>query len=536
MFSVSIGVRAIKYCVVDDEPSPSYANLAPGFVHPTDPLGEGGHLQHEIGYQLAVGAFASHYNDCIQTQHKTHEERTMSRWATIVLMLTFFGMANVRAADEPRRQPNFVFIIADDLGWADVAFHGGNTPTPQLDRLAQEGLELTRHYVAPVCSPTRAGLLSGRYWSRFGVTTPTNTRALPWDTVTLPGALRSIGYETCLTGKWHLGSLPECGPNHFGFDHSYGSLAGGISPWNHFYKKGPFTRTWHRNEDLLEEQGHVTDLLAAEAIRWIEGRSDSPFFLYVPFTAVHLPIKEPEAWLARVPDSIQGDVPRHYAACVMHLDDAVGRIVAALERTDKRRNTLLVFTSDNGGSTVENNDLKYPDDNCPNGKLPGNNLPWRGGKGNLYEGGIRVPTIVSWPGHVQPGKANSPVQIIDWMPTFCALAGYEPAENLKWDGVSIARLLTEGTEPPQRPLYTAGPRGRSRSLHLGDWKLIVHSQGDAREIELFHLKRDPAETINQAGQHPEQVESLLNMLEEIASRDGDAVVEPRRPPRVPGGP
>jgi arylsulfatase A-like enzyme len=444
---------------------------------------------------------------------------------TFVLMLALHGMTTVRAGDEPERQPNFVFIIADDLGWADVAFHGGNTPTPHFDRLAEEGLELTRHYVAPVCSPTRAGLLTGRCWSRFGVTTPTNVRALPWDTVTLPRALRSVGYDTCLTGKWHLGSLPECGPNHFGFDHSYGSLAGGISPWNHFYKKGPFSRTWHRNEKLVEEQGHVTDLLAAEAIRWIEGRGESPFYLYVPFTAVHLPIKEPDAWLARVPDSIKGDVPRHYAACVMHLDDAVGRIVAALERTGKRDNTLLVFTSDNGGSTVENNDLKYPDDDCPDGKLPGDNSPWRGGKGNLYEGGIRVPTIVQWPGQVQRGKVNSPVQIIDWMPTFCALAGYKPAEDLKWDGANVATLLTGQAERLERPLYTAGPRWRSRSLHLGDWKLIVHGEGDALKVELFNLRLDPAETTNRAGQHRQQAAELLKILEDIAARDRDAVVE-----------
>ena len=156
---------------------------------------------------------------------------------------------------ETTAPPNIVFIMADDLGWADVAFHGGNTPTPHLDRLAEEGLELTQHYVAPVCSPTRTGLLTGRCWSRFGITTPTNELALPPDTVTLPRALQSVGYDTCLVGKWHLGSLPKWGPNHFGFDHSYGSLAGGISPWNHFYKKGPYSVTWHRNETLIEETG-----------------------------------------------------------------------------------------------------------------------------------------------------------------------------------------------------------------------------------------------------------------------------------------
>ena len=144
--------------------------------------------------------------------------------------------------------PNIVFIMADDLGWADVGFHGGETPTPVLDLLAKTGVELTQHYVAPVCTPTRVGLLTGRYWSRFGVTTPKNERSLPFETVTLASALREAGYATCLTGKWHLGSLPPWGPNHFGFDHSYGSLAGGVNSYGHYYKKGPYSNTWHRNE------------------------------------------------------------------------------------------------------------------------------------------------------------------------------------------------------------------------------------------------------------------------------------------------
>lgn len=445
-----------------------------------------------------------------------------------LIALTCFGVGNWSmdgAAAEPK-PPHFVFIMADDLGWADVAFHGGRVPTPNLDRLAREGLELTQHYVAPVCSPTRAGLMTGRCWSRFGVTNPQNERALPWDTVTLPRALKSVGYDTCLTGKWHLGSRPDQGPNHFGFEHSYGSLAGGVSPWNHRYKQGPFTRTWHRNETLLEEPGHVTDLIAAEAVRWIESRGERPFFLYVPFTAVHLPIKEPDEWLRRVPESIHGDVPRHYAACVMHLDDAVGRIIAALDRTRQRENTLLVFTSDNGGSTVENNDLKYPDDHCPSGKLVGNNQPWRGQKGDLYEGGTRVPTIVSWPGRAKPGKVHTPVQITDWMPTLCSIAGYTPERDLKWDGTNLRSLLTDHAELAERPLYAVAPGWRSRSLRLGHWKLIVHGRGDARTIELFDLAADPAEAHNLADRQPERAQQLLAKLNEVAAHDRDAVAGP----------
>ena len=443
---------------------------------------------------------------------------------TTCLLCLSIRTANCEQKPPAGRVPNIVLILADDLGWADVGFHNGSAPTPQLDRLAREGLELSQHYVAPVCSPTRTGLLTGRCWSRFGVTSPQNERALPWDTVTLPKALQDQGYDTCLTGKWHLGSLPEQGPNHFGFAHSYGSLAGGVSPWNHRYKQGPYTNTWHRNEKLIEEQGHVTDLVTAEAVQWLNGRKEKPFFLYVPFTAVHLPIKEPAEWLKRVPEKIQGDVPRHYAACVMHLDDAVGRIVAALEKNGQRKNTLIVFTSDNGGSTAENNDLKYPDDNCPNGKLTGNNFPLRGQKGTLYEGGTRVPTIVQWPGRIGAGKIDTPVQIIDWMPTFCGLAGYAAKTDLKWDGVDLSGLLRDRQALPERPLYAVSPGWRARSLRLGKWKLIVQGVGDAQKVELYDLSADPQEQVNLAEMQAEKRNELQARLEDVAARDRDAAV------------
>ena len=335
------------------------------------------------------------------------------------------------------KAPNIVFIIADDLGWADVGFHGGNAPTPNLDKLARESLELTQHYVAPVCSPTRVGLLTGRCWSRFGVTTPTNSLPLPKDTATLPKALKSAGYETCLIGKWHLGSKPEWGPNHYGFDHSYGSLAGGITAWSHLYKKGQYSVTWHRNHELIEEKGHVTDLLTDEAVKWIESRKDKPFFLYVPYTAVHLPVNEPKEWVDQVPASIQSTIGRHYAACIMHLDHSVGRILDALEKKGFRQNTLFLFTSDNGGSTATNNTQPYPKDDSPSGRIPTNNSPFRGQKGQVYEGGIRVPTLVSWPGTVPAGKDPTPVFIADWMPTFLSFAKYKPKQDLKWDGFDL---------------------------------------------------------------------------------------------------
>lgn len=430
-------------------------------------------------------------------------------------------------------KPNILFIMADDLGWADVEFHGGNVPTPNLNRLLSQGVELRQHYVAPVCSPTRTGLMTGRYWSRFGVTTPTNSLALPLETVTVAQALRDAGYETSIAGKWHLGSLPAWGPNHFGFDHSYGSLAGGVTPWSHFYKKGPYSITWHRDQNHVTDEGHVTDLLTAEAIRRIENRSDGmPFFLYVPLTAVHLPIREPQSWLDRVPEGISGDVPRQYAACILHLDDAVGRMLAAVERVGETDNTLVVFTSDNGGSTAENNDPQYPNDHCPSGKLTGNNLPLRGKKGDLYEGGTRVPTIVCWPGVIPAGSSNNtPVHVVDWMPTFCALAGVQvDAQLSQWDGTNIWPLLNGNATIPERSLYSAGVQFRSQALRRGDWKFIVFaaSRDAENKVELFNIARDPNETNNLADSNPVKLAELQRELALESSADHDAMVSPSK--------
>ena len=460
--------------------------------------------------------------------HRSFPRHLLHRITTqAILMVAALAPQLIYAQQLPATQPplpNIVLILADDLGWADVAFHDGNAPTPHLDRLAREGLELTAHYVAPVCSPTRSALLTGRCWSRFGVTTPRNELCLPWETVTLAKALKQVGYETCLAGKWHLGSLPEQGPNQFGFDHSYGSLAGGVTPWLHFYKKGPFVETWHRNCELIQEEGHVTPLITREAIGWLKQRSGKqPFFLYLPYTAVHLPVKEPDEWLQRVPADITGDVPRHYAASIMQLDHCVGQIVETLEELGLREQTLLVFTSDNGGSTVENNDPKYPDDNCPNGKLPGNNKPFRGEKGSLYEGGIRVPTIVSWPGRIPAGKIDTAVQITDWMPTFCALAGYQSATDLRWDGTDLTALLTTHKPLAERSLYAVAPNWRGQSLHRGDWKLLVHAQGQQQRLELFNLAEDPTESNNLASKHLDLLAEMQEHLKQAAAADRDAV-------------
>lgn len=439
--------------------------------------------------------------------------------------LALAAAAKIGAAAE--RPPNVLFIVADDLGWADVGYHGSALHTPNLDRLARTGVELDHHYVAPVCSPTRAGLLSGRYWSRFGVNNPQATQAFPFGTVTIAAALKSRGYQTCITGKWHLGSLPEWGPRKFGFDRSYGALGGGTGPWDHRYKTGPYTRNWHRNDEYVDEKGHATDLIAREAISFLQAPRRAPFFLYVPFTAVHHPLDEPPAYL-KANANIE-ERRRQYAACVQHMDDAVGRILAALEKTGQRPNTLVVFTSDNGGMGVPaGNDLKHYPGSYQDGML-GENQPLRGHKGQVYEGGIRVPAFVHWPGRLRQRKVSAPIHVVDWMPTLARLAGYQPEGNLKWDGRDIWPLLEGNGKPGPRELYWKGPGGRSFALRSGDWKLVVQAaRGASKEkVELFQLGRDPYEQTDVSAAEPGIVARLEKLLAAQRLRDDDAV--PPRP-------
>ncbi|MDB6074931.1 MAG: atsA 11 [Verrucomicrobiaceae bacterium] len=443
--------------------------------------------------------------------------------AVLRLLLTGLLLPVVLQAADGK--PNIVFILVDDLGWADVGFHGGKVPTPHLDKLVHEGVELTHHYVAPVCSPTRSSLLSGRYWSRFGVTAPQAERAFPWETVTLPRALKTIGYESALTGKWHLGSKPEWGPLKFGFDHSYGSLGGGVGPWNHRYKQGPFTNTWHRDDVLIEEEGHATDLITHDATQWIAGRGDKPFFLYVPFTAVHIPIREPEAYVQRVAAAITDETERHYAACIIHMDESVGKLAEALEKAGKRDNTLIIFSSDNGGVQTGNADRQYPRDNYPPGRVNGNNQPLHGNKADVYEGGIRVPAFVNWPAKLKPGKLDAPIHIADWMPTLCALTGSTPAQGLKWDGQNVWPLISGKEKAQPRTLYWTGPNFRSRALREGDWKLVSLEKGKEPKVELYDLATDPNEANDLAAQNPEKVKSLIARMADVARADNDAKVD-----------
>lgn len=420
-------------------------------------------------------------------------------------------------------RPNFVVILADDLGYGDVGFQGGEARTPHLDRLAAEGVRLTAHYVHPMCSPTRAALLSGRYASRFGVTGAQNEQALPFGTPTLAALLQDAGYDTALIGKWHLGSAMETVPNKFGFGYSYGSMAGGVTPDTHEYKTGPHQRTWHRNEGLIDEEGHVTDLITRDAVKWIGERAAKPFFLYLPFTAVHVPIGAEQKWLdanAHITDPAQ----RLHAADVTHLDDSVGQILAALERKGVREDTLVLFLSDNGAHTgTDNQQDKYPGaDRRKSLAVGGSNGPLRGWKTTVYEGGIRTPAVAHWPSRWKPGTVDQPLSVTDWLPTLCKLADVRVPEAVALDGSDIAPLLTGDTKAETHPVYSVSNGFRSRMVRHGPWKLIV-TKGKAKDAkdqrELFNLREDIGETKNLIAAQPEKARELESLLARFAADD-----------------
>jgi len=308
-------------------------------------------------------------------------------------------------------RPNIVFILADDLGWADVGYHGSQIGTPNIDHLAAQGVRFGHHYVMATCTPTRVGLMTGHYPSRYGVLSPAYGKIFNDDTVTLAMAMRDAGYSTSITGKWHMGSPPEFTPLKYGFDTSYGYFAGQVDPYTHYYKTG--ARTWHRNDEYLDEEGHATDLITDEAVRVIESDHAKPFFLYVAYSVPHHPLDEPDEWTSKYEGQFKAISRRWYAASVTHMDQGIGRIIDALERKGLRENTLIVFSSDNGGqkswSSATEYKGRYADK--PHTVL-GDNRPLRGWKGDLYEGGIRVPALANWPGVLKPGELNVPMHIV----------------------------------------------------------------------------------------------------------------------------
>jgi arylsulfatase A-like enzyme len=435
------------------------------------------------------------------------------------------------AASQPR--PNILLIVADDLGWGDVSYHGSRIPTPNLDRLAREGVELDHHYVMPQCTPTRSSLLSGVWSSRYDLTHSQGKAGtgFPAGFVLLPEVMRSAGYTTMHAGKWHVGPAPGQRPWERGFEHTYGSLHGTIPPWRHLGEANALGDFWQRNGQPLTEEGvHTTDLLTTQAITWLREQAgkQKPWFFYLAHFAPHTPLEPPPDWLAKFagvkfsPDESDDARARRYAATVAHLDDAIGRVMAALADTRQAANTLVVFTSDNGAQIV-------PWDPAQNGGTSGE---LRGYKATPYEGGIRVPAFVWWPAQLKPRKFSPPVLVVDWLPTFAALAGVSAPVAQKLDGTNVWPWLTGAVEHPGPRVIYQKYLGGMAALHEGDWKLVTRGTsrfarslvlGEDREDELFNLARDPLERQNLAATEPAVLARLQALLVEQMKADTPAL-------------
>ena len=411
--------------------------------------------------------------------------------AALALILT---QAPLLHAGEPAK-PTIVVIIADDLGWNDVGWHGSEIKTPNLDKLARDGVRLERHYVYPTCSPTRAGIFTGRNPSRYGIHGPIagkSTMSLPLDTLTIARLLKTRGYVTAMIGKWHLGLRPDVGPLRFGYDVSYGYFHGQLDPLNHRYHgEDP---TWHRNDKFIDEKGHVTDMIAEEAIKFIEAPRKAPFLLWIAHATPHYPLVEENKWLDPYKDVIKDPSRRLYAGAITHMDDSIGRVVKALEKTRQLDNTLILFTSDNGGFEKYQSKTQYGGQyNHP--KL-GDNTPLRGWKGELYDGGVRVPAFAYWKGKLQPAEAPEIVSMLDWYPTFAKLAGADVPASAKLEGRDIWPILTRAKEKPADPVLYWNI-GSKQAVMANGWKLIVSAKDQKKELYNMRIEGTDVASGNQ---------------------------------------
>ena len=436
---------------------------------------------------------------------------------SVSLLLTgaaFFGaLIPTRAADA---KPNILFIVADDLGWKDVGFHGSDIKTPTLDKLAAGGTKLEQFYALPMCTPTRAALMTGRYPFRYGLQTgviPTGqTYGLPTDEWLLPQALKEAGYKTALVGKWHLGhGDKKLWPRQRGFDHQYGPLIGEIDYFTH---EASGTVDWYRNNELVKEEGYSTTLLGAEAVKLIrEHNSATPLYLYLAFNAAHTPYQATPEYLHQY-QHIADPSRRAYAGSITAMDNQIGRVLDALAKKNMLDNTLIVFMSDNGGTRnalfsgaiADVSKLKIP---CDNG-------PYREGKGMLYEGGTRVVAFAHWPGHIKPGgTVEGMIHAVDWYPTLVGLAGGNTAKAKPLDGMDVWSTIT-GDKPSPRTEIVYNLEPFRAAVRQGDWKLVWRVTLPS-SAELYNIPQDPSEKHNLAAQHPDKVAALQKRASALAA-------------------
>lgn len=464
-----------------------------------------------------------------------------------VALLMLAACTSLQSSAEESSKPNIIIILADDLGWRDVSYHGGPIKTPNIDSIARDGVKLERFYVHPICSPTRAALMTGRYPIRFGY-----MKAVPFgpykmgmstEEVTLADMLANAGYKhRGAFGKWHLGhSHIKYHPMRRGFTEFTGCYEGGL---DYFNREMLDELDWHTGYESNHDQGYTTDLIGDAAVNFINAREgdDDPFFLYVPFTAPHFKFQAKEEdlplyeHLGPIEDtnwggatSVRGEYTimptseeherkadllkkRKILGAMMHsLDREIGRILNALEESGAADNTLLMFLSDNGGH-----------------EGVGSNHPYRGAKSAAFEGGVRVPGAIRWPGHIEPGTETSlPLSILDVMPTLMNVAGIEDHGGKPLDGIDILDVLTGNQTKLDRELYNyigqAGPETEQISYTTNEWKLLIigpqvndDTLDDAKRRKmLFNLQEDPYETTNLAADHPELVEDMYNKLREF---------------------
>jgi arylsulfatase A-like enzyme len=412
-------------------------------------------------------------------------------------------------------KPNIVYIVADDLGWKDVGYHGSDIKTPNIDELAAAGVRLEQFYAQPMCTPTRAALMTGRYPFRYGLQTlviPSGyAYGLPTDEWLLPQALKEAGYETAIIGKWHLGhGDSKYWPRQRGFDYQYGPLIGEIDYFTH---EQHYVVDWCRNNKRLIEKGYSTTLLGNDAVKLIETHDPStPLYLYLTFNAPHTPYQAPQKYLDQY-QSIADPSRRAYAGSITAMDDEIGRVLAALDKKKMRENTLIVFQSDNGGTR---NAMFAGEGDMSKIKIPCDNGPYREGKGSLYEGGTRVPALVNWPGHVKAGSTvDGMLHVVDMYPTLLALAGGSSAKSKPLDGIDVWSTISEGKPSPRTEVIYNIEAFRA-GVRQGDWKLIWRAPLPSVP-ELYNIAQDPSEKSNLAVENPDKVAALQKRVNELAA-------------------
>ena len=434
---------------------------------------------------------------------------------------------DVRAQATPER-PNVIVIFTDDQGTLDTRLYGSDDlETPHLDSLARRGVRFTQFYAAaPVCSPSRAGLLTGRHPVRAGL--PSNAeppplpganheRGLPPEEVTLAEMLKEAGYATAHVGKWHLGHAPGMLPNEQGFDHSFGHLGGCIDNYGHtFYWNGPNRHDlWRNGEEVYHDGQFFPDLMVDEAAEFIEANRDRPFFLYFALNTPHYPYQGEAEWLAHYEDL---PYPRSlYAAFVSTTDERIGRLVGVVDSLGLRENTLIVFQSDHGHSVEER---------AHGGG--GNAGPYRGAKFSLFEGGIRVPAIASMPGTLPENAVRDQLAHgTDWLPTIAEMTG-AALVNPDVDGESLLDVMREDAPTPHEVVHWQVGTGEEAqwAVREGDWKLIGHPRDPTMDepladtLYLTNPVRDPGESANLAAEHPDVVERLMGLREGWERQNG----------------